>query len=146
MSSFLETWYISLGLATVAVAMSVTTALRIRRVLRAVEGGLKRREQLPEVKGAIEADMRMAALFIVLYAVLLGLLVMGVARAWITLGGLSVHLVVFGILTGPVGMWTRGFEKRLQSLDTSGAEPGVADVYTRWLAEWKKPRLTLSEP
>lgn len=146
MGGFLESWYLSGVPAVAAVLLSVWASRQMKSVLARMAGGLRRHDQLPQVRGAIEANMRQAALFVLLYGLLLVALFAGYAKEWITLGSAGLHLLAFGVVTGPFGLWTRQFEKGLQTLDTTGAEPGVAEVYARWLREWKQPRLSLSEP
>jgi hypothetical protein len=128
----------------IAVCMQVISVRRIKEVSGKTKGSIRSRRDLTLVKGAINMSMRLAIVYIGLFIVFIVLLAVFVGRGTsILMAGLS--LFVFGIVTLPVGLMGKKFEKRIRSMKVEVDDPTIAETYKRWLVQWDQPRFQLPD-
>jgi hypothetical protein len=88
--------------------------------------------------------MRLAVVYIGLFVLFVVILAIFAGRgASIFRAGLS--LFVFGIVTLPVGLMGKKFEKRIRSMRIEADDPAIRETYERWLVQWDQPRFQLPD-
>jgi O-antigen/teichoic acid export membrane protein len=79
----------------------------------------------------------MFVLFIVLLAFF-------VARGT-SLGHAALSLFIFGIVTLPVGLIGKRYEKRIKTMKVESDDPEIADKFQQYLKQWNEARFQLPE-
>lgn len=137
-------FYATAVFIAIAVGMQVLSVRRIQQVSDKTGGSIRSRRDLLLVKGAINTSMRLAIVYIGLFVLFVVLLAVFMGRGTpIVMAGLS--LFVFGIVTLPVGLMGKKFEKRIRSMKIETDDPAIAETYERWLVQWNQPRFQLPD-
>ena len=137
-------YYVLITFIVVAVWMQVKSN-RTNAAVHAKTGGIIRsRQDLLAVKQAIDLSMKMAVIYIVLFILFVILLGVFVARG-ASLGQAALTLFIFGIVTLPVGLIGRGYEKRIKMMHVESDEPEIADKFQQYLKQWNEARFGLPE-
>jgi hypothetical protein len=128
----------------IAVGMQVISVRSIQQVSEKTKGLIRSRRDLLLVRSAINMSMRLAVVYIGLFVLFVVLLAVFVGRGTpIVRAGLS--LFVFGIVTLPVGLMGKKFEKRIRSMKVETDDPAIAETFERWLIQWNQARLQLPD-
>jgi len=127
----------------VADGMQAYSIMKIQSLTGKMGGRIRSRMDLNEVKAFINLNMKMAAVYIGLYVLLIIMLVL------MFFGGRRTDAVLvlflFGIMTLPMGIAGKRFENKIRNLDASALDPALKQRFERYLVQWKEPRLTLSD-
>jgi len=135
--------YVLYGGILIAVGMQVYSIMKIQELYRKIKGVIQSRQDLLGVKEVISLNMKLA----VFYLVLAGLIVLTVII--LIMQGMAGRgfgmLFIFGIVTLPVGLIGRHFEKKIKSLTVQSTDPEIAKILERYLVQWKEARFNLPD-
>jgi hypothetical protein len=137
-------FYVTAVFIAIAIAMQVTCVRKMKEVSRLTRRTIRSRRDLLLAKGAINLSMRLAIVYIALFLVFVVVLVLSVVR------GLSVtvailNLFVFGVVTLPVGLIGRTYEKKIRTMGVESDDPELRDRFQSYLDQWDKPKIQLSD-
>ena len=76
-----------------------------------------------------------------LFIILLGIFV---ARGE-SLGQAALTLFVFGVVTLPIGLIGKRYEKRIKTMQVQADDPEIAEKFQQYLNQWDKARYQLSD-
>jgi hypothetical protein len=107
-------------------------------------GVLRSRQDLLAVKQAVNLSMRMAVIYIVMFILFVLLLGIFVARG-ASFGQAALCLFIFGIVTLPVGLIGRGYEKRIKMMRVESGDPEIAEKFQLYLKQWNEARFRLPD-
>jgi hypothetical protein len=107
-------------------------------------GVLRSRQALLAVKQAINLSMKMAVIYIVMFILFVLLLGIFVARG-VSIGQAALCLFIFGIVTLPVGLIGRGYEKRIKTMRVETGDPEIAEKFQQYLKQWNEARFGLPD-
>jgi hypothetical protein len=141
-----STWYLSIVPAAVATGVGLAGGMRLEGVRSSLGGAVRTRSDLDLVRRAIELNMVLALAYIGLWIASIAVLLWAVKSGLTPIPGAAGHFLVLGLLTLPCGLWNRAVEKRFRAMAVEGSDPSIAETFTRWLGEWKKRPLGLSDP
>lgn len=127
-----------------AVAMHLWLIVRIRAVVPRMGGIIRSRWDLLAVRDLINLSMQLAVFYMALYVIYILVLVALVA------GGLPFFqavaaLFLFGVITLPLGLWSKHDENMIKNLTTDPIDPELEAKFHRWLEEWRQPKFKLSQ-
>ncbi len=137
-------FYYLLVFLLVAIGMQVYSSRRNAEVHERTRGVIRSRQDLLAVKEAISLSMKLAIIYIILFIAFIWLLGISVARG----GSLSeavLCLFIFGVVTLPVGLIGKSYEKKIKSLQVQSDEPGIAEKFQQYLQQWNQPRWKLPD-
>ncbi len=127
----------------IADGMQAYSIVKILLLTRKMRGRMTSPMDLNEVKAFINLNMKMAAVYIGLYVLLIFMLVL------MFFGGRRTDAVLvlflFGIVTLPMGIAGKRFENKIRSLDPGALDPALKQRFERYLVQWKEARFTLSD-
>lgn len=136
-------WQVLIISVLTAAGMHGYNIYRIEEFMRRTKGVIRFRPDLSAVKHIINLNMKMAIMYLVLYAVLL------IIVLFMFFGGKSIQAVIimffFGIITLPFGLIGKKYEKKIKNLKIATNEPGIDETYRRWLIQWKEVRFQLPD-
>ncbi len=95
------------------------------------------------VKDAINLSMKLAVVYIGMFVLFIVLLALFVARGT-SLGHAALSLFIFGIITLPVGLIGKRFEKKIKTMQVQ-ANPEIAEEFKQYLKQWNEVRFKLPE-
>ena len=128
----------------VAVGMQVYSGRRNAQVYEQTRGVIKSRQDLLAVRGAISLSMKLAVVYIVLFVLFVLLMGLAVMRGG-SLGQAALCLFVFGIVTLPVGLIGKGYEKKIKTLRVEAGDQQIEEKFQQYLKQWNEPRFGLSD-
>jgi hypothetical protein len=96
------------------------------------------------VKAAINLSMKLAVIYILLFVLFVFVLIISVARGG-SLGEAAFSLFVFGIITLPVGLIGKTYEKKVKTLQVQADDPQIAEKFQLYLKQWNEPRWKLPD-
>ncbi|MBN2619569.1 hypothetical protein JXB22_00650 [candidate division WOR-3 bacterium] len=128
----------------IAIAMHGISSWKNIQVYKETNGVIRSQIDLNKVKEAINMSMRLAMIYIGLFVVFAVLLVL----AW--LGGEPFQrgafvMLVFGIVTLPLGLAGKHFEKKIRNMNVEAGDPMVEQKFLEYLKMWDQPRFQLPE-
>ncbi|MEW6758779.1 MAG: hypothetical protein AB1347_11210 [Acidobacteriota bacterium] len=141
-----STWYLSVVPAAVATGVGLAGGMRLEGVRSSIGGAIRTRSDLEAVRRAIELNMALALAYIGLWIASIAVLLWAVKSGLTPIPGAAGHFLVLGLLTLPCGLWNKAVEKRFRAMPVEGSDPSLAATFARWLEEWKKRPLGLSDP
>jgi hypothetical protein len=121
----------------IAAVMQIYSNQKNAEVYRQTRGVIKSRHDLLAVKAAINLSMKLA----VVYILLMGL---SVARGG-SLGQAALCLFIFGIVTLPVGLIGKRYEKKIKTMQVEAEDPEIEKKFQQYLKRWNEPRFGLSD-
>ena len=128
----------------IAVGMQVLSVKKVQEVHRRTNGVLQSRRDLLLVKAAINLSMRLAIVYIVFFVLFIVMLVVFVRNGTpFTLAMLC--LFIFGIVTLPVGLMGKQFEKKIKTMEIKSEDPEIERKYRQYLTQWNEPRFQLPD-
>lgn len=128
----------------IALGMQFISSWKNHTVFQETRGIIKSRLDLDRVKAAINLSMRLAIIYIILFILFISLLGIFVLRGTPLLHA-SFGLFIFGIITLPIGLIGKLFEKKLRKMQVQSDDPKLAEQYASYLKQWDEPHFQLSE-
>ena len=128
----------------IAVVMQIYSNRRNAEVYRQTRGVIKSRHDLLAVKAAINLSMRLAVVYISLFVLFILLMGLSLARGG-SLGQAALCLFIFGIVTLPVGVIGKSYEKKIKTMQVETEDPEIEKKFQQYLKQWNEPRLGLSD-
>jgi len=89
-------------------------------------------------------SMKLAVVYIVLFVLFVLLMGLAVMRGG-SLGQAALCLFVFGIVTLPVGLIGKGYEKKIKTLRVEAGDQQIEEKFQQYLKQWNEPRFGLSD-
>lgn len=136
--------YYVIGFILIAIGMQVYSNRRNAEVYERTHGVIRSRQDLLAVKTAINLSMKLAIVYIVLFVLFVLLLGMSVARGG-SVGEAALGLFVFGIVTLPVGMIGKTYEKKIKTLQVQSDDPQITEKFQLYLKQWNQARWKLPD-
>ncbi|MGB7055476.1 MAG: hypothetical protein WBE28_09175 [bacterium] len=107
-------------------------------------GVIRSQQDLLAVKNAINLSMRLAVIYILLFVLFILLMGLSVARGG-SLGQAALCLFIFGIVTLPLGLIGKSYEKRIKTLQVEADDPQIKEKFRQYLKQWNEARFGLSD-
>jgi hypothetical protein len=143
MESFLATWYCSIVPALIAAVMQWISVSKQKQIMAELGGRITSSRDLRPVREAINLSMILAVVYMVLYGGLGLVLVLLMLSGFFSPLVMGAHLLVFGVITLPIGLWAKTVENRFKAMEVSPDEPDLLETFQRYLKQWNEPRLRL---
>jgi hypothetical protein len=124
--------------------MQVKSNRKNSQVYEKTKGVIKTRQDLSAVKDVINLSMKLAVVYIGMFVLFIVLLALFVARGT-PLGHAAVSLFIFGIVTLPVGLIGKRYEKKIKTMQVQSDDPEIANKFQQYLKQWNEARFQLSE-
>ena len=137
-------YYVLIIFIAVAVWMQIKSNRKNAAVYEKTGGVLRSRQDLLAVKQAINLSMKMAVIYIVMFILFVILLGIFVARG-ASFGQAALCLFVFGIVTLPIGLIGRVYEKRIKMMRVESGDPEIAEKFQQYLKQWNEARFGLPD-
>jgi len=118
---------------------------RIESLREKTKGVIRTRQDLQAVKDVISLNMRMAIFYILFWLLLIAVLVGMVVTAMIAFPQALMVFFLFGVITLPMGLIGKHFEKKIHSLRVESGDPALAETFQHYLVQWKEPRFSLPD-
>jgi len=128
----------------IAFGMQIYSNRRNALVYNQTRGVIKSRQDLLTVKNVINLSMKLAVIYILLFVLFILLMGLSVARGG-SLGQAALCLFIFGIVTLPLGLIGKSYEKKIKTLRVEGDDPQVAEKFQQYLKQWNEARFGLSD-
>jgi hypothetical protein len=129
----------------VALVFHGLSVYRIESLREKTKRVIRTRQDLQAVKDVINLNMRMAIFYILFWLLLIAVLVGMVVTAMITFPQALIVFFLFGVITLPMGLIGKHFEKKIHSLRVESGDPALAETFQRYLVQWKEPRFSLPD-
>jgi ABC-type spermidine/putrescine transport system permease subunit II len=107
-------------------------------------GAIRSRQDLLAVKGAIDLSMKLAVIYILLFVLFVLLMALSFARGG-PMGQAALCLLIFGVVTLPVGLIGKTYEKRIKTMCVESSESGIEEKFGNYLKQWNEPHFGLSD-
>ncbi len=131
------------AVCAIAIGFQGFSIYKIESLIRRTNGKIRSRMDLNEVKAVININMMMAVVYIALFVLLIIILFFRF------IGGQPFQaigvLFLFGIITLPVGLIGKGFEKKIHSMEVESTDPELKQKFERYLVQWKEARFRLPD-
>ena len=135
--------YILIISVIVALTFQITMILRMKTVYNKLGGIIRTNWDLKRVKRVINLSMKLAIFYMVFFAILIIVLIY---LYFVKIGIESfVVLFFFGIITLPLGLLGRHFEKKIKNMKVDAKDPQIEERYNRYIEQWSKARLQVSD-
>lgn len=137
-------FYVLGAFIVLAVIMHIFSMRKNIEVFDRVHGTIRSHQDLGLVREAINLSMQLAivyiAAFIVFIVVLVGMVLSGGSF-------MNAVLVLFiaGIVTLPLGLLGKKYEKKIKSLQIETEDTELARTFARYLKQWGEPRFRLPD-
>ncbi len=137
-------FYILAIFIVIAVGMQVLSIRKTEEVHKRTRGVIQSRHDLLSVKEAINLNMKLAIAYIglsILFVVILAISFLGGTP----LSRVALTLFIFGIITLPVGLIGKTYEKKIKSMEVKSEDLEIAKKFEQYLIQWKEPRFRLPD-
>jgi hypothetical protein len=128
----------------IAVGMQIYSNRRNVRVYEQIHGVIRSKQDLMAVRDAINLSMKLAVIYIVMFVLLVLLMGLAVMRGG-SLGQAALCLFVFGIVTLPVGLIGKSYDKKIKTLRVEAGDQQIAEKFQEYLKQWNEARFHLSD-
>jgi len=128
----------------IAVGMQIYSNRKNAAVYNQTRGTVESRQDLLAVRAAINLSMKLAIVYIFLFVVFILLMGLSVARGG-SLGQAALCLFIFGVVTLPVGMIGKTYEKKIKTMQVQTDDPQIAEKFQQYLKQWNQARFGLSD-
>jgi hypothetical protein len=128
----------------IAFGMQIYSNRRNALVYNQTRGVVKSRQDLLTVKNAINLSMKLAVIYILLFVLFILLMGLSVARGG-SLGQAALCLFIFGIVTLPLGLIGKSYEKKIKKLQVKADDPQITEKFQQYLKQWNEARFGLSD-
>jgi hypothetical protein len=129
----------------VALVFHGLSVYRIESLREKTKGVIRTRQDLQAVKDVISLNMRMAIFYILFWLLLIAVLVGMVVTTMIAFPQALMVFFLFGVITLPMGLIGKHFEKKIHSLKVESGDPKLAETFQRYLVQWKEPHFGLPD-
>lgn len=140
-----STWYLSVVPVILAVLLGVAGNAGLKGTMRQLGGRIQTHQDLAAARLAINANKRLAWAYLALWLGQMIAVAFAVKAGLTTFLGAVGHLFAFGVLTLPAGLWAKSVENTFKAMAVDRSDPALAQTFQRYLADWKKPSLTIPE-
>ena len=137
-------YFVLIIFTVVAICMQVKSNRKNSQVYERTNGVIKTHQDLIAVKEVINLSMKLAVVYIGMFVLFIMLLAFFVARG-VSLGQAALGLFIFGIITLPVGLIGRRYEKRIKTMQVQSDDPEIKDKFQQYLKQWNEARFQLPE-
>ncbi len=127
-----------------AIAVQARSIIGIGRAVARLKGAIRDERDLQLVRRTINMNIQLAIMYIVigiLYAFALLILIFN----GVSLGSAAINLLIFIAVTLPVGLYGRGYEKRIKQLKMENNDSKIAARFLDYLTQWLEPRWRISD-
>lgn len=124
--------------------MQIYSTNKNHRVYKETNDVIRSGHDLILIKKAINVSMRLAIIYIALFIIFILVLAMLVARG-ASIGRAALSLFIFGIVTLPIGLIGKKYEKRIKSMQVDCYDPEVVSKFQQYLKQWDEPRFQLPD-
>lgn len=128
----------------IAAAMQVYSNRRNAQVYEQTHGVVRSRQDLVAVRGAINLSMKLAVVYIMLFVLFVLLMGLAVMRGG-SLGQAALCLFVFGIVTLPIGLIGKTYEKKIKTMRIEADDPQIVEKFQQYLKQWNEARFGLPD-
>jgi hypothetical protein len=128
----------------IAVGMQIYSNRRNVRVYEQIHGVIRSKQDLMAVRDAINLSMKLAVIYIVMFVLLVLLMGLAVMRGG-SLGQAALCLFVFGIVTLPVGLIGKSYDKKIKTLRVEAGDQQIAEKFQEYLKQWNEARFHLPD-
>jgi hypothetical protein len=136
--------YTVLILIIIAIGMQVFSIRKNEDAYKRTNGIIRTRQDLLAVKEAINLSMRLAVIYIALFILFIVILVVFVING-APIGNAILSLFIFGVVTLPVGLIGKQYEKKIKSMQVQSDDPELAKKFQEYLVQWNEPRFQLPD-
>jgi cyanate permease len=137
-------YFVLIIFIAVAVWMQIKSNRKNTEVYEKTRGVIKSRQDLLAVKDAINLSLKLAVVYIGMFVLFIVLLALFVARGT-SLGHAALSLFIFGIVTLPVGLIGKKYEKRIKTMQVQADDPEIAVKFQQYLKQWNEARFQLPD-
>jgi hypothetical protein len=138
--------WVILGIAVlVALGFHGLMVRQITSLVERTKGVIRTRQDLQAVKDVISSNMKMAVAYIVFWVLLIAVLVGMVATQRLLFSQALTVFFLFGVITLPIGLIGRHFEKKIRALKVESGDPALDETFQRYLVQWKEPHFGLPD-
>ncbi|MDI6738961.1 MAG: hypothetical protein QME74_01180 [Candidatus Edwardsbacteria bacterium] len=127
-----------------ALVMHLLMIMRIQAIVPGLNGAIRDRQSLMRVKELINLSMKLAIFYIALYVLFILALVALVTNGMPLFRAVGC-LFWFGVITLPMGLIGKHFEKKIRGMSVESPDPDLGNTFQRWLAQWREARYQLPE-
>ena len=124
--------------------MQAVSITRIEKTVSVLKGVIRDEKDLRTVKQTINWNMQLAILYIALSFLYVIALVIALVNG-ATLGAAALNLLIFGIITLPIGLIGKVFEKKIKQLKVENNDAKIAARFLDYLTQWVEPRWQISD-
>ncbi|OGC38893.1 hypothetical protein A2Y85_01670 [candidate division WOR-3 bacterium RBG_13_43_14] len=128
----------------VAIALQAISVAGVEKTVGKLKGMIRDENDLQYVKRTINMNMQLAILYIALSFLYIVALVIAIVNG-ASLGSAAINLLVFGIITWPVGIIGRSYEKKIKQLKIENNNAKIAARFLDYLTQWLEPRWQISD-
>lgn len=125
-----------------AAGMQLYSNRRNAEVCNTIHGVIRSRQDLLAVKAAINLSMKLAIIYILLFVLFIILMTISVASGG-SLGQAALSLFIFGVVTFPLGIVGKSYERKIKTLRVESSDPQIAGKFQQYLKQWNEPRWNL---
>jgi len=126
-----------------AIGLQVYSIVKIEEVYQKTKGVIRFRHDLLAVRDVINLNMGFAVLYLIMFGLFFIFIVI------IFINGMVLRAIImlflFGVITLPVGLLGKHYEKKIKSMEVQSNDPEIANTFRRYLIQWKEPRLKLQD-
>jgi len=143
--SFRESWFLTVIPIVIAVIMHLVNSNKMGHTHSKLNGVIRNRRDLHLVRDAINTSMTLAIAYMAMFAIYIiaGIILIAFGRIHIFI--YSIHIFIFGIITLPIALIGRVFEKRIKNLNVESHDSDIGIIYQDYLNQWNQPRLKIKE-
>jgi len=135
--------YVLIIAVVVTLIFQIAMIVRMKTVYNKLGGIIRTNWDLKRVKRVINLSMKLAIFYMIFFAILIIVLIY---LYFVKIGIESfVVLFFFGIITLPLGLFGRHFEKKIKTMKVDAKDPQIEEKYNRYIEQWNKARLQVSD-
>ncbi|OGF66665.1 MAG: hypothetical protein A2Y62_21360 [Candidatus Fischerbacteria bacterium RBG_13_37_8] len=119
----------------VAIIMHIISVRKMNEAINETNGIIRTYHHLNVVKEAINVNMKLAILYMVLFGILVVLLIIKVMDG-MPMTGAALALFLFGVITFPVSLHGKKYENKIRNMKVEADDPQIAAKYQDYLKQW----------
>ncbi|GEM_PF-991404 len=127
-----------------AVVMNGIMVQKTRAVDSVVKGVIKTRQHLLLAKEAINLSMKLAIYYLVMCGAMLAIFLLLVSKG-LPFMAMMGKIFLFGIVTLPIGLIAKHFEKKIKNLRVESDDPSLSGLFSDYLSQWERPQFQIKE-
>jgi len=143
--TYAETSYLSVIPIIISIILSLINMSKMSKTSTSLKGTIRYKQDLALVREAINVSMILAIVYLAVFGIMIVMLAYFVVARGMFIITATTHLFIFGIVTLPVALIGKSFEKKIKSLPVETDDPEIADKYQKFLVQWNEPRLKLPD-